>query len=403
MDKPIQIVVVGSDPALRAEFEAAAEGVPNRRILAHYVREINHAEDAARSRRPQLICVDMPENARAVMTFAREMVTAQPGAAVIAMYRPDRAGAGEDESAFIIDSLRSGVRDFLRRPVSSTELRVLIDRLTATREVTRTRLGTVMSFISNKGGVGKSTISVNTACLLARRRPDEVLLIDASLQLGICALMLDLLPATTLIDAVREKERLDETLLRRLAVPHPSGLRVLAAPTDAAEAAEVDDESMARILNLARRSFRYTIVDTFPMLDSTVMTILDLSDLAYIVMQGTAPSVVGMAKLLPVLTTLGFPAERQRIVLNQNYRRFVGDLTIADIEGRLHRPINYFIPYQKKILVSMNTGVPYALRARRLFGCGLALAEIADDMENIAPQGDETTAPVSRAATATTA
>ncbi len=57
---------------------------------------------------------------------------------------------------------------------------------------------------------------------------DRVLLVDASLQMGVCASLLDLTPATSLMDVVREADRLDETLhpaighaaLQRLA---PSG------------------------------------------------------------------------------------------------------------------------------------------------------------------------------------
>ena len=62
--------------------------------------------------------------------------------------------------------------------------------------------------------------------------------------------MLDLKPATSLTDAFRERDRLDETLLRQLAVPHSCGLHLLAAPPDAVEAAQVSDEVIARVLTL---------------------------------------------------------------------------------------------------------------------------------------------------------
>jgi pilus assembly protein CpaE len=292
------------------------------------------------------------------------------------------------ESQFMLEVLRAGVQDFLHRPLSSTELRELFDRILVSRKAT-VRMGSVMCFISNKGGVGKSTLAVNTACFLAERHPEEVLLIDASVQLGICALMLDLIPATTIVDAVREKERLDETLLRRLASPHPCGLHLLAAPADVTEAAGIDDESVARILNLARRTYRYTLVDTFPMLESLVMTIIDSSDQAFIVMQGTAPNVAGIVRFLPVLNAIGLQPDRQRIILNHNYKSFVGDLTINDIEGRLERRIDYFFPYKKKVLRSMNTGSPCILNTSRRFGFGLEIEELAEDIEAFqAPTAD---------------
>ena len=179
----------------------------------------------------------------------------------------------------------------------------------------RAAQGRVASFLSNKGGVGKSTLAVNVACGLALRHPDDVLLIDASLQVGTCAMLLDLKPTTSIVDAVRERDRLDKTLLRHLTLRHGTGLRLLAAPMDALEGAEVDDEAIARIINMARRSFTYVIVDTFPMLDNVLMTILDITDVACVVVQATAPAVAGAARLLPVLEGR-HPRVASAIVLN---------------------------------------------------------------------------------------
>jgi pilus assembly protein CpaE len=184
---------------------------------------------------------------------------------------------------------------------------------------------------------------------------------------------------------------------------HPRGLHLLAAPRDVTEAADVDEDAISRILNLARRAFRYTIVDTFPLLDGAMMTVLDLSDVAYIVMQGTAPNVVGIARFLPVLRTLGFSHERQRIVLNHNYKSFSGDLTVADIEGRLGRQIDHLIPYHKKVLISLNTGDPCIFHGSRRFGFGLALTELVEGLDEIEPQFVAPVQTVQEGAKATTA
>jgi hypothetical protein len=75
--------------------------------------------------------------------------------------------------------------------------------------------------------------------------------------MGVCAPLLDLQPPATLTDAVKERDRLDETLIRKLATPHRCGLDLLAVPANAVEAARVDDEVMARILTRARRACGY--------------------------------------------------------------------------------------------------------------------------------------------------
>jgi hypothetical protein len=85
------------------------------------------------------------------------------------------------------------------------------------------------------------------------------------------------------------------------------------------------------------------------------MAVLDLSDLAFVVAQTTAPSVAGLAHFLPVLEGLGVSASRQRIVVNH-------------------------MPYEKGVLISMNTGSPRILHATRWNRFGRAISDIVDDL-----------------------
>jgi pilus assembly protein CpaE len=187
--------------------------------------------------------------------LAKDLLAQVPESVIAGAFTPDHLEHGQSEGATIIELLRAQLRDFLRRPLSTTELRAVLDRLFSRLPGTAPAAqGRVAAFISNKGGVGKSMLAVNVACALALRHPDEVLLIDTSLQIGTCSMLLDLKPTTSIVDAIRERDRLDKTLLRHLTLRHGTGLRLLAAPTDALEGAEVDDEAISRIINMARRS-----------------------------------------------------------------------------------------------------------------------------------------------------
>jgi pilus assembly protein CpaE len=324
----------------------------------------------------------MGQNLSALKAFAREFAAGAPEAMLVGVFRPESLPADVAEGAFLIEAIRCGVKDFLRRPVSTTELDQLLAR-TQNQDVRRvSRLGVVASFISNKGGVGKSTLALNSAVVLARKYPERVLLIDASLQLGVAASMLDLHPAATLTDAVRERERLDETFVRQLATPHQSGLHLLAAPHSAVEATEVDDESIAQVITLARRAYDFVIVDTFPLLDRVVVAVLDLSERAYIVMENVVPTLLGAAKLIELLAGLGFPQDRQRIALNR-YTSVAGGLKPLDVANRLNRPVDFVLPYDKRVVIAANTGRPYAMNPSRLWGFGPPLVALAADIESL--------------------
>jgi pilus assembly protein CpaE len=393
-DKTLRVLIVGADRTLEGEFRHALSGVPEVHGVVYFADTYRQALEAARGRQPNFILIDIDRSSGEIAGLSKDLHELAAGAAIAGAFKREQLDQGQSESATLIELLRSEVRDFLRRPLSATELRSVLDRLFS-RTVTAgpVQRGHVVSFLSNKGGVGKSTLSVNVACALALRHPDDVLLIDTALQVGTAAMLLGLKPTASIVDAVRERDRLDPTLLRNLTLKHGTGLRLLAAPADALEGAEVDDEAIARIVNMARRAFKYVIVDTFPIIDNIMMTILDLTDVAFVVVQGTAPAVAGIARLLPVLDGLGVPASRQRLILNYNYQPFLGNLRAVDIADRLRRTMDYVVPYEKRVLTSMNTGSPHILHASRWRGFKRVIEQMADDITNVAIAGDAEAAP----------
>ncbi len=381
MPTTINILMVSPDPRFRTELESALSSLDDLHVVIHHAGDIRQAIEATRSRRPQLALVEMGSDVRPLQSFAQEAAYVSPETTVAAVFRPDAFEPDVPESTIFIQAIRGGVKDFLRRPVSSSELAELVRRVQRAPVRETGRLGRIVSFVSNKGGVGKSTTAVNSACGLAVRHPGRVLLIDASLQMGVCASLLDLTPTTSLSDVVREKSRLDETLIRQLAAPHSSGLHLLAAPADAVEAGDIDDEVMSRILTLARHTYDFVIVDTFPVLDRAIVAVLDLSDRAYVIVENVVPTVLGAVKLVEVLRSLGLSNERIRIVLNR-YTTLPGSASPADVANRLGHAVDHVIPFDKGIVVAANTGEPYVLR-KRFFGCGRQLRRLVDDIDSM--------------------
>ena len=377
-----QLLVLTADSKLQDEIRSAVRGLGDRAPVVHFEREMRAAVEAIRSRLPAVVLTEMGSNLGTLKALSQDIRAVSPQTILAAVIGAELQGDAV-ESSLLIEALRLGVKDFLRRPVSGRELDQLLHRAQQPASpASGNKAGAVVSFISNKGGVGKSTLAINTACGLALRHTGDVLLIDASLQMGVAASTLDLRPEATLTDAVRERDRLDETMLRQLAVPHHSGLSLLAAPNSAVEAAEIDDEAISRIITLARRTFRYVIVDTFPLLDGVVIAILDLSDRAYIVLENVVPTLLGGVKLVELLAGLGYPPEGQRVLLNR-YTSIAGSLRPEDVATRLGRSVDLVLPYDKNVLMAANTGRPYALSPSRFFGFGPSLKELIADVEGL--------------------
>ncbi|MGF1572227.1 MAG: AAA family ATPase [Sumerlaeia bacterium] len=373
-----KIIIISRDVSLRQEVDNALSAIADIRAIVHHVDDTRAGIEMCRNRRPDYVLLEVKTDINGIRLFIEEISTVSPNTQVIAIFPLGNNQNAYQDSSFVIQAMRVGVKDFLRRPISTSDLDQFIDRTLRQVSSSSEMIGKVIPFFTNKGGVGKSTLSLSTSAYLASLYPGRVLIVDASIQMGVCAPMLNLRPKTTMTDVVREKDRLDATLIRELSVEHSSGLHLLACPHNALEATLIDDEVISRVLNLARRSFDYVIVDTFPMIDKVMMAVLDQCDRAYLVSESTVPTLEGTCRMLEVLEELGFPHERKRLILNR-YSSFIGNINANEVTKRMGFEINHIVPYEKKLLIAANLGEPYILNNKRS-KFGKAIAAIADEI-----------------------
>lgn len=354
--------------------------------VLHHAKDLTRAVDLARARNPAVGIVEMSEDMSAFKASVGELLAVSPETTIAGAYRNDTFGPQVWEQAaqgaIFVEGLRAGAADFLRRPISTYDLSQLIDRSGSQAPKKHSQSGTTLAFVSNKGGMGKSTLAVNVATRLAQHHPGETLLIDASLQMGVCATMLELKPTTTLLDTIREHQRLDSTLIRQLATPHECGLDLLAAPPDPISATEVDDELLTRVLNLARRTYRYVVIDTFPMFDRIVMSTVDASDAVYVVLDNVVPSVLSIAQFMKLLQEIGCPTEKTRMIVNR-FLRVPGYPSLQDISDSIGQPVDYSLPFDKKVITAANLGKPFALSRNSWSGVSKTLRKIVREVESL--------------------
>lgn len=378
MQRTIQTLLLTRDPGLEAEVAGfAAEIASEARLVVHVEEDERRAVARATERRVDLLLVELDQDTSAVARLNEELRGADHPPVIVAVYRPQGFDGDEALSGRFVELLRAGVRDFLSRPLSTSELRQLLRRELLAAEASAQTVGRVVSFVGSKGGVGKSTVAINTAVGLSRM--GSVLVIDASLQHGVAADLFGLQIEASLADAAREIDRMDARLLAGLASQHASGVHVLAAPNNAIDAASVDEGIISRVIAVARRAYDFVVVDTFPLLDSVTLAILDMSDLTFVVLNDSAPTVNGTAELLSVLDRVGVDRARSRVVLNRTHPgRGIG-VSPTDVATRLNRAIDHIVPYSGAVLAAANTGKPPTAGLARLGRWGRALAAVAKD------------------------
>ncbi len=356
-------ILIINEGNLQDEIKEALEALTGEvRYVSRVVANFRQGVEAARNILPQIVFFEIDRDVEKTKKFVQEIKTVSGASVVVGTFRPF-PGESTLAGMFVLEGMRAGIKDFLRRPISSYDLKQLLDRISDDSIEKPVKNGKIVTVLSNKGGVGKSTIAVNLACGLAHRYPGEVLLLDTSIQLGALSAMLDMESGISLADVIREKSRLDPILLRRMALHHESGLHLIPAPKEASQTAEINDEALSRVLNIARSSYKYVVVDTFPVVDGLVIAALDFSDMMYVIVEGVVPTVLGCAQLIELLNQLKYSPLKQRVVLNR-HSAFAGNLSPDLVEERLGRGVNYIVPYTRETLIAMNIGKPLIVEHR---------------------------------------
>ncbi len=376
------ILIYRKDVQVDDELEKAFQSVSSIKPIVNYRSEVHQVIEMARAYQPAVVMLEIASDMSSLQVLVEELAACSPYSAIVGLLQVDRVNSSGSEGALMIQALRLGVEDFIRRPISSRDLQQLLSRRLSPRRSDPAKIGLTVSFVSNKGGVGKSTAAVNVAAALARRHPGRVLLVDGSLQMGVCATQLNLQPKATIVDAWEQRDRLDERLLHELTTSHESGLQLLAAPANAMESAEIDDAMMSRILLLARRRYDYVLVDTFPLFDRVNMAILDMSDYAYVVLENIVPTMQIVRGFFDLLSEVDFAVERQRILLNR-FSKSGGSPSRGDVERYLGRQVDHVIPFDKRVIQAANLGHPFVLSPNRFSKSARTIRKLVDSIEEL--------------------
>lgn len=151
--------------------------------------------------------------------------------------------------------------------------------------------------------------------------------------------------------------RLDGALLR-----HESGLRVLPAPLLPVRAGEISAKSVVEVVDRLRGFYDTIVVDTGPVFDDGLVTILEHADAVVAVVDMDLPSVKNSKVALGALRAGGFPMERITLVVNRVNSK--ARLDLVELERSLGLRVGGSVPSDRLVPQSVNEGILLALSPR---------------------------------------
>jgi pilus assembly protein CpaE len=363
-----KILLLDADTAFAETIGSALTGV------GYTVTSTASSDDAfAAAGDHQLILLDVVTGTRSAADFCREVRTT-PTLASIPVLCIGQSDDVEERIAF----LEAGADDVIAKPFDPRELEARVEALLLRFQRAK-ELGPVAAndglilakarrtvvVFSPKGGVGTTTIAVNIAVAAAARRPEQVVLIDLDLQFGGVATHLNLTPAHTLAEVVREPAALREPeLLRSYATHHSSGLHVLAAPQTPELADLVTPEHVPTLLDVALEAYALVVVDAGSHLDERVMYAFETADTVLLPVYPEITALKALHALMEYLSEAGSVGAKSMFVLNNQFAREI--LKLRDVESALGQRITIELPYDPFVyLKAINEGVPVVVGATR--------------------------------------
>jgi pilus assembly protein CpaE len=351
MTQSISVVVLGTGLDDFKQIRAALTADTRVKLLAGGNDSDQLQEEIIRLK-PSAAIVTLGANPDQAIKLIKRLTAQCPTTAII-------SAAQSASGDLILESLRSGAREFLHLPIKADELKTVLDRVgefCAGQVESPKKKGKMIALFSSKGGCGTSFLATNFAASTGAR----TCLVDLNLQAGDLPLFLGIDPKYSIADMVENRSRLDEDLMTSFITPYSAKLSLLAAPKEADSADEIEPEHVFEVLQRLRESFDYVVLDPQHTYDAITLAALDQSDEIIIVLTLDIPAIRSTQRALEIFDRLGYPRKKIRIVVNRFSKQI--DLDLRQVEKFLNEPVIGFIGSDYQLAVtSINLGTPLSL------------------------------------------
>ena len=355
---PSRVLVVAAQPAIQLQI-----GNMLRRD-GHDIVVAVDAPDGLRhwaSDRPDLIALDDDLPGPSGLELVARIRQAEPAGA----HTPIVLIGGTSDVDAKVRALRAGADDYLGKPVHPQELSARVRGLLA--RFSRPQIGAkqqtfgrIHAYYGAKGGVGTTTVAINTAIGMHRELKRSVALVDGNLQFGDHRVFLDMGVGQRSIVDVVTATAIDAEVLRKVMVRHDSGIAVLLAPPTPEQAELVSGEQhhLLRVVEVLRTMYDYVVVDLDKRLDDHMLDVIGAADRLVVVMTADLSCIKNVRLVLETMHQLAVPDERLMLVLNRA-NAFTG-ISARSVESVLKTQIAHqIINDYRSAISSLNSGAPF--------------------------------------------
>jgi pilus assembly protein CpaE len=271
--------------------------------------------------------------------------------------------------SFDVQSMRAlmkiGILDILPQPISIADFDKAIDNALSRQSrmpvIDRPKKGPVVSFLKSGGGAGATSLIVQGACAIARgKKSDAPAVLDLDVQFGAAAIQMDAEQRVSILDLVRDPERLDSALLQAAMVRPHGRFDLLAAPSQILSVDGIDAFAIDATIAMASRTYSRTLIDLPMLWNSWVHAALEASDVIVLVVRLTVPSLRRARSQIDMLRSESLAGIPLFIVANAVDTGYFSStkLFLKKAETALGRKIDFCIPRSDAMQLAADQGQP---------------------------------------------
>ena len=219
-----------------------------------------------------------------------------------------------------------------------------------------------IAFVPSAGGVGNSTLAIETAIYLKtnkKTRQRKICIVDLDFQTSHVCDYLDSEPRLLIKDFSADPERLDEHLLETFTTHHGSGIDVFAAPRSKFSSEDLNIDALDALFNMITKRYDLIFIDHPLNWFSWTTQVIAASDAAVITGINTIPCLRQISETLALVRSSGPPALQIGIVLNRCERTLFGSVVDSKhVRQVLQDEQVFFISRLPEAVESVNMGIP---------------------------------------------
>jgi len=284
--------------------------------------------------RPDVLIFDLSQQLEEVIGRIRAI---SPAPVVVVHHMAD--------AETILGAVRAGAKEYVYPPLGPS-LQKALERLAADSQVRQQAAkeisGSVLGFLSAKGGCGATTIACHLAVELQRVTQKEILLSDLDMSAGVIGFLMKAGTSYSILDAVQNLPRLDLSYWKALVSNGYPRLEVITAPSEPLVDQPLDPEPFREVLRFVRTNYDWVIADLGRGMSLFVLGLLEEMDEVFVVTQLEVPALYQTKNVVQSMREAGYSEHRLHVIANRVPKQ--SDFSTEEVEKMLGLKIHTKLP-----------------------------------------------------------